>query len=141
MESSELPEVFCGRYLHDFNVNLTVIVDFLGDRCFLMKLDRDIIPQPDNFCDYLNKRRQGAYNLDYEEIKKSFMVTGPALEKFDSTHGCFIPNACFGRNTYELEENTETVIEKREVGSSKGLFGEFVGSKIIRYNIVNLNSI
>ena len=70
MESSELPEVFCGRYLHDFNVNLTVIVDFLGDRCFLMKLDRDIIPQPDNFYDYLNKRRQGAYNLDYEEIKK-----------------------------------------------------------------------
>ena len=35
------------------------------------------------------------YNL------QSFMVTGPALEKFDSTHGCFIPNACFGRNTYE----------------------------------------
>ena len=72
LEAFELPEVFCGRYLHDFNVNLTVIVDLLGDRCFLMKLDRDIIPKPDNFCDYLNKRSQGLYNLDYEEVKKVF---------------------------------------------------------------------
>ena len=29
-------------------------------------------------------------------------------------------------------------IQKREVGSSGSLFGEFVAGKIIKYNIVNL---
>ena len=55
METLELPEVFSGRYLHDFMVNLTVIVDTLGRRCFIMKLDRNTIPKPKNIFDYLNK--------------------------------------------------------------------------------------
>ena len=72
METLELPEVFSGRYLHDFMVNLTVIVDTLGRRCFIMKLDRNIIPKPRNIFDYLNKEREGVYEVDYEEIKKVF---------------------------------------------------------------------
>ena len=73
METLELPEVFSGRYLHDFMVNLTVIVDTLGRRCFIMKLDRNTIPKPKNIFDYLNKERDGVYEVDYEEIKQVFL--------------------------------------------------------------------
>ena len=63
-ESFELPEIFLGRYMHDFKVhkqnlplnessltehmqvNHTVIVDTLGKKCFLMALDRALIPAP-----------------------------------------------------------------------------------------------
>ena len=75
METLELPEVFSGRYLHDFMVNLTVIVDTLGRRCFIMKLDRKNIPKPKNIFDYLNKEREGVYEVDYEEIKQVFTFT------------------------------------------------------------------
>ena len=70
METFELPEVFSGRYLHDFMVNLTAIVDVVGRRCFLMKLDRNLIAKPRNILDYLNKERDGVYDLNYEEVKK-----------------------------------------------------------------------
>jgi len=141
VETLELPEVFSGRYLHDFMVNLTVIIDVLGERCFIMKLDRNVIPKPRNILDYLNKERQGAYDLDYEVIKQSFVINGETLKMFDSSYGHFIPDACYKKDTYQLVEFTETLIEKREVGSSRGLFGEFVGSKLIKYNIVNFNQI
>jgi len=141
VETLELPEVFSGRYLHDFMVNLTVIIDVLGERCFIMKLDRNVIPKPRNILDYLNKERQGAYDLDYEVIKQSFVINGEPLKMFDPSYGRFIPDACYKKDTYELAEYTETIIEKREIGSSRGLYGEFVGSKLIKYNIVNLHQI
>ena len=37
-------------------------------------------------------------------------------------------------------EEVDRQMFKREVGSVKSNFGEFVGNKIIRYNIVNLAS-
>ena len=36
VETVELPEVFSGRYLHDFMSNRTVIIDPMGDRCFII---------------------------------------------------------------------------------------------------------
>ena len=38
-----------------------------------------------------------------------------------------------------LDEVDDLFLAKREIGSSHNLFGEFVGTKLIRYNIVNLN--
>jgi len=139
METLELPEVFSGRYLHDFMVNLTVIVDTLGRRCFIMKLDRNTIPKPKNIFDYLNKERDGVYEVDYEEIKQSFMINGPQIDNFDLRHGRFIPDVCHDKTTYELDEVDDLFLAKREIGSSRNMFGEFVGTKLIRYNIVNLN--
>jgi len=138
VETLELPEIFAGRYVHDFMVNRTVIVDVLGQRCFLMKLDRTLIPKPRNIFDYLNKERDGVYDLNYEEIKKSYKIVGGQLQEFDLSHGRFIPVSCFGKTTFELEEVPMSGIQKREVGSSGSLFGEFVAGKIIKYNIVNL---
>ena len=51
-------------------MNYTVIIDTLGHKCFLMSLDRNIIPAPKNVFDILAKMRDGAFDIDYEEIRK-----------------------------------------------------------------------
>jgi len=135
-ETFEMPEIFLGRYMHDFKVNYTVIIDTLGKKCFLMNLDRNLIPAPKNVFDILAKMRKGAFDIDYEEIKKTYRVNGPALAQFDASHGSFIPDACSNKPTYRLEELVGNVVVKREV-TSGNKFGEFVGSKLIKYNIVN----
>jgi len=159
METFELPEVFSGRYLHDFMVNLTAIVDVVGRRCFLMKLDRNLIPKPRNILDYLNKERDGVYDLNYEEVKKSYIISGPRVETFDLSHGRFIPDACYDKRTFGLQEAESVLLEsmdeeilenfeqvehgisKREVALAHGEFGEFVGDRIIKYNIVNIDRV
>merc|ERR1719470_772054 len=93
---------------------------------------------PKNVFDILAKMRDGAFDIDYEEIRKTYHVNGPALTQFDSSHGSFIPDACSTKPTYRLEELVGNVLVKREVGSSGEKFGEFVGSKLIKYNIINL---
>ena len=70
METLELPEIFLGRYMHDFKINTTVIVDTLAKRCFLMRLDRNLIPAPRSIYEILAKMRNGAFDVDYEEIRK-----------------------------------------------------------------------
>jgi len=139
-ESFELPEIFLGRYMHDFKVNYTVIIDTLGRKCFLMSLDRNIIPAPKNVFDILAKMRDGAFDIDYEEIRKTYRIAGPAITQFDSTHGSFIPDACSSKPTYRLEELVGNVVVKRDAGTqgSGDKFGEFVGSKLIKYNIINM---
>ena len=101
VETVELPEVFSGRYLHDFMSNRTVIIDPMGDRCFVMKLDRSLIPKPRNLFDYLTKERQGVYDMNYEEVKQTYRITGEPITQFDARHGKFIPDACSDKITYE----------------------------------------
>jgi len=139
METLELPEIFLGRYMHDFKINITVIVDTLAKRCFLMKLDRNLIPAPRSIYEILAKMRNGAFDIDYEEIRKSYRINGPPIQAFDRSHGAFIPDVCTSKVTYNLEEIDGPYIVKREVGSSGKKFGEFVGASLITYDIVNIN--
>lgn len=135
-ESFELPEIFLGRYMHDFKVNHTVIIDTLGKKCFLMGLDRNLIPAPKNVFDILLKMREGDFDIDYEEIRKTYRVAGSALEGFLPSHGTFIPEACRDKPTYRIEE---TIVVKRDVHRPKTtMFGEYVGSKLITYEIEGL---
>lgn len=134
-ESFELPEIFLGRYMHDFKVNHTVIIDTLGKKCFLMGLDRNLIPAPKNVFDILLKMREGDFDIDYEEIRKSYRVAGGALDSFLPSHGTFIPDACRDKPTYRIEE---TIVVKRDADSHSSKFGEYVGSKLITYDIQGL---
>ena len=118
METLELPEIFLGRYMHDFKINQTVIVDTLAKRCFLMKLDRTLIPAPRSIYEILAKMRNGAFDIDYEEIRKvlrhdkferkvddisfqSYRISGPPVLEFDRSHGAFIPDVCSSKITYK----------------------------------------
>merc|ERR1719154_104470 len=109
-----------------------------------MNLDRNIIPKPRNLFDYLSNEKMGLYDMNYEEVKKFYKIAGEPLETFDTRyHGRFIPDTCSGKTTYELEELNQFEdnhqLMKREIGRTKnGNFGEFVGNRIIKYNIINL---
>jgi len=133
-ETFELPEIFLGRYMHDFKVNYTVIIDPLGQRCLLMRLDRSLIPAPRNVFDILSRMRSGEFDIDYEEIRRTYQISGPAVAQFGPSHGDFIPDACAAKTTFQLEELVGDLIVKRDVENTK--YGEFVGSKLIKYNIV-----
>lgn len=138
-ESFELPEIFLGRYMHDFKVNYTAVIDFLGDKCFLMSLDRTLIPTPRSVYDILQKMKQGKFDIEYEEIRKTHKISGPPLTAFDDRHGSFIPEACQDKPTYMLEEVVEELSRKKrstKLKTSGDKFGEFVGSRLIKYNII-----
>jgi len=112
-----------------------VIIDSIGKRCFLMGLDRSLIPAPKSVYDILLRMREGDFDIDYEEIRKSYRVAGPAIQEFAPNHGSFIPEACEDKPTFRIEE---TVIVKRSAGK-RAMFGEYVGNKLITYNIQGLD--
>jgi len=131
-ESFELPEIFLGRYMHDFKVNHTVIIDTLGKKCFLMNLDRNLIPAPKNVFEILLKMREGDFDVDYEEIRKTYRVAGPALDHFSPSHGSFIPEACGDKPTFRIEE---ALVVKRSTERVSTMYGEYTGTKLISYVI------
>ena len=107
-ESFELPELSKGRYLHDFKVktfnpmlacacmqeyiileiplpfsmvqvNQTAIIDPEDNRCFLLPLDRDEIPKPRSLFDIIANMKNGAYELDIQEIRHDTRVVLPSI--------------------------------------------------------------
>jgi len=136
-EVVELPEIFLGRYMHDFQANLTVIIDSLRSRCFVLPLDRTLVPPPRNMFDLLMKMKQGVYNLNFSEIKKNYRVMEGEVENLDEL-GYFVPRACFNKQTYRLEELMGDIIVKREAAEKLETYGELIGSTMVQYHIVNL---
>lgn len=138
VETFELPEISQGRYMHDFRRNKTAIIDVEGGRCFIMPLDRDEIPRPRNLFEMLNNMRNGAYEMDYQEIKHNTRVVLPALQSLQG-FGTFIGQECADKTTYLLEEATDVVVKRSVDNTESGnVFAEFTGRAVVKYNIVNL---
>jgi hypothetical protein len=89
-ESFELPELSSGRYLHDFRVNKTAIVDRAGGRCFVMPLDRDEVPKPRSILDIISNMNDGTYELDIKQIRHDTRVILPPVENSIDEFGCVI---------------------------------------------------
>jgi len=136
-EMIELPEIFFGRYMHDFKENLTVIIDSLRNHCYVFNLDRTLIPPPRNMFDMIQKMRHGVYDVDFQEIRKNYRVMGDELDSLTGL-GHLVPRACFNKQTYRLEELVGDIIVKRSAPAMEK-FGEFTGSAIIQYHIDGLN--
>jgi len=140
-ELLELPEIFLGRYMHDFRANYTVIIDTLGSNCFVLNLDRALVPAPSSMMDMIHKIKHGLYDIDFRNIKKNYRIINQVVEDL-SGFGHFIPRACGNKQTYRLEELVGDVVVKREAESSSlTRFGEFTGGNLIQYNILNLADI
>jgi len=136
-EVVELPEIFFGRYMHDFKANLTVIIDSMRERCYIFKLDRALIPAPRNLFDIIVKMKQGVYDVNMQEIQKNYRIVGDELESLEGL-GYLVPRSCSNKRTFRLEEMVGDVIEKREAVEDKmEQFGEFTGHAVIQYHIVN----
>jgi hypothetical protein len=50
--------------------NYTVIIDTLGSNCFVMSLDRSLVPAPSSMMDMIHKIKHGLYDIDFRNIKK-----------------------------------------------------------------------
>ena len=64
-------------------MNKTLILDNENERCFIMDLDRNEIEPPKTFMEVINKLRNGAYNLDFDEIRHDTRVVLPPLESVE----------------------------------------------------------
>jgi len=79
-EEFRMPQLSRGRYLHDFKVNKTAILDTAGGRCFLLDLDREEVPKPKSFLEIVRHlRRDGVYGMDVEEVRQDTRIVFPPL--------------------------------------------------------------
>jgi len=146
-ESFQMPEIYGGRYLHDFKANKTAIIDPVGGLCFILPLDRSEVPEPKNLMEIIDSFRFRKYDIDLEEVRHDTRVVLPPITNLETGYGKLIPPACGDKLTFRLERVTEAPQKvKRSVSpgamAAKGQdeeldFVEFTGQKMVQYHIVN----
>lgn len=92
-----------GRFIHDFNTNLTSIVDTSGGRCFVMPLDRSKVLAPRSLFDLVNKIWGGYYNVDTEVVRETMRVVTPPISDRAEV-GQYISQECNNLPIYKLEK-------------------------------------
>lgn len=92
-----------GRFIHDFNNNLTGIVDNTGRRCFVMALDRAKVLPPRDLYDLIIKMWNGYYKVDTFVVKQSMRVVTPPVSD-RATVGQYIAQECRNMTIYKLEK-------------------------------------
>jgi len=163
-EELQMPELSKGKYLHDFKMNKTAIVDPRENRCFVFNLNRKDVSSPRSLYEILHGMMKGSFGINLQQIRRDMTITYPSVINFEE-YGPVIKAACDGMKTYRLvpaapkkvsaeEVDVDITSQRaRKIGSSrarrstnvakdqiKNLYQEFAG-KYIQYNIVNLNEI
>jgi hypothetical protein len=113
-ERLEIPPVLDFRrstVLHDFEKNLTAIVDLDHARCFILPLNRDTVKPPRNLIDLYNKVKSNYYVPDAEIVRESYKVVLPPLADVEPL-GFYIWNDCQFFDTYRLIKNEDVVLEE-----------------------------
>jgi len=94
------------RFIHDFSVNITGIVDVEGQRCYVMPLMRNSVSPPISLYDLLFKMSSGYYSMDIKKVIGNMHIVKPALKDL-SDYGLYISKDCADYSTFKLE-NTIT---------------------------------
>ncbi|XP_013789267.1 integral membrane protein 2C-like [Limulus polyphemus] len=136
-----------GRFIHDFIVNKTGIVDLEGRRCFVMPLNRKLIYPPHSLVDLMLKMEAGYYDVNTEIVReRMYVITPPITDK--KIMGYHIARACSAFPTYHLERmpiskanaNRPQRFNKRSVEKDENnVFVEFAGPNISEIQIINLH--
>ena len=92
-----------GRFVHDFNTNLTGIIDITGRRCFVMPLNRQNVIPPRSMFDLLQKMWDGYYRVDTEVVRETMKVVTPPVTDTKEIGG-YISGECKGLPIYRLEK-------------------------------------
>ncbi|CAI6345806.1 unnamed protein product [Macrosiphum euphorbiae] len=95
------------RFLHDFSVNITGIVDFQVQRCYVMPLLRNSVEPPESLYDMLLKMSTGYYSVDMNKIISNFHMVRPAITNL-SDYGMYISKDCADYPTFKLEKDIAT---------------------------------
>lgn len=61
------------QLVHDFNSNLTGVVDRLNERCFIKPLDRNVVKPPHSLFDLWQKMWQNVYKVDQNDFRDLFI--------------------------------------------------------------------
>lgn len=126
-----------GRYIHDFSINKTGIIDIDGKCCFVMPLNRQRVLPPWSMYDLLKKMYSGYYEVNTKIVRETMKVITPPITDFSSV-GTYIARECKKLPTYMLQEVNQTVVKR---SASTGIFGEFAGHFITELSILNLEDI
>lgn len=126
-EKLEVPPILDSRrstVVHDFEKNLTAIVDRDRARCFIMNLNRTTVQPPRNFLDLLQKFQSGYYVPDAEVVREKYRVATPEVDNLEP-FGIYIWNECQYFETYRLVRDDQpfAMSKKRSVDSRH--FGSF----------------
>ncbi|XP_026818093.1 integral membrane protein 2B-like [Rhopalosiphum maidis] len=95
------------RFLHDFSINITGIIDFESQRCYVMPLLRNSVEPPESLYDMLVKMSSGYYSMDINKILSNFCMVKPAISDL-SDYGLYISKDCADYPTFKLEKDIVT---------------------------------
>lgn len=131
-----------GRFIHDFNTNMTGIIDVTGKRCFVMPLNRHVVLPPRSLFDLIHKMWDGYYKVNTEVVRETMHVSTPPLTKDDlKTVGNYISRECDGLPVYKLEKYVGGVVKRSAELPDEAKFAQFAGTSIIEFDIVNLGDV
>ncbi|CAF1557318.1 unnamed protein product [Adineta ricciae] len=140
-ETIEVPQIgFTStvRIIEDFDHNITVIRDFGVNKCFIMPLDRQHVPNPSNLIETLLAIMSGSFLPDNEVLRKTMKVQTPALTASDiAAYGPVVASTCTEDiKTYRLVPKTAEEIKNRRRRSPNALaFMYSVGKRAIMFDI------
>lgn len=92
-----------GRFIHDFNSNITGIIDTNEGRCFVMPLNRHTVLQPRSLYDLIQKIWGGYYKVNTEVVRETMRVVTPPLTDMKEV-GPYIARECQDLPIYKLEK-------------------------------------
>lgn len=90
------------RFIHDFSINVTGIIDTDGKRCYVMPLLSGMVSRPKSMNELLFKISTGYYSTDVKKVIAQLPVFKPALKDL-SDYGLYIPKDCANYSTYRLD--------------------------------------
>jgi hypothetical protein len=95
------------RFLHDFSINITGIIDFESQRCYVMPLLRNSVEPPQSLYDILVKMSSQYYSMDFNKILSDYRMVMPAITDL-SDYGLYISKDCADFSTFKLEKDVVT---------------------------------
>jgi hypothetical protein len=110
--------------LHDFNQNVTAIIDRDQQYCFLLPLNRSLVMPPRDFWDLLMKLKTGYYIPDVDIIRENYRALTPPVADV-SVYGYNIWRECNAFSTYKLVRDGEPVA----MAKRSAPFCEFAGEQ------------
>jgi len=141
VETIEVPQIgFTStvRIIEDFDHNITAIRDFGVNRCFIMPLDRQHVPNPSNLIETFLAMMSGQFLPDNEVLRKTMKVQTPALTESEvAVYGPVVAGTCpKDISTFRLVPKTAEEMKNRRRRSSNALTYMYsVGQHAIMYDI------
>lgn len=127
-EKINVPDFNGGRhskFIHDFKINKTGIVDVNGKKCFVMPLNRTEVLPPNTLLDLVKKMHNGYYEVNTGLLRETMKVVTPQIED-RSNLGTYIQRECSDYPIYRLEKFVSGVYKRSAEPEVK--FIEFAGT-------------